>query len=228
MCLQSLQQDIEVKVSFKAVGNPLNYLIRADAAHQLMCLLSFLLWVCCSFFCIYCCWMCIILCKSVLIVTFLYFFFFFLLGGSVISRNQTLAGSWLMVVRPPWLFLLFWSDFFVLALSFYVDGTNSWLFECWFLMLIVRGLVDCCCLQARTLLSGELSAECTSYHVKAKLGSASDVTPSSFSLTWLHDEKVNEKVNVSSKKVKAGSCEAVLPSPRSYGNRRHAFFLFNF
>lgn len=32
MCLQSLQQDIEVKVSFKAVGNPLNYLIRADAA----------------------------------------------------------------------------------------------------------------------------------------------------------------------------------------------------
>lgn len=160
----------------------------------------------------------------------LHFFisFFFLLGGSVISRNQTLAGSWLMVVRPPWLFLLFWSDFFVLALSFYVDGTNSWLFECWFLMLIVRGLVDCCCLQARTLLSGELSAECTSYHVKAKLGSASDVTPSSFSLTWLHDEKVNEKVNVSSKKVKAGSCEAVLPSPRSYGNRRHAFFLFNF
>lgn len=160
----------------------------------------------------------------------LHFFisFFFLLGGSVISRNQTLAGSWLMVVRPRWLFLLFWSDFFVLALSFYVDGTNSWLFECWFLMLIVRGLVDCCCLQARTLLSGELSAECTSYHVKAKLGSASDVTPSSFSLTWLHDEKVNEKVNVSSKKVKAGSCEAVLPSPRSYGNRRHAFFLFNF
>lgn len=42
MCLQSLQQDIEVKVYFKAVGNPLNYLIRADAAHQPMCLLSFL------------------------------------------------------------------------------------------------------------------------------------------------------------------------------------------
>lgn len=189
MCLQSLQQDIEVKVSFKAVGNPLNYLIRADAAHQLMCLLSFLLWVCCSFFCIYCCWMCIILYKSVLIVTFLSFFFF-LLGGSVISRNQTLAGSWLMVVRPRWLFV---AIFFVLALSFYVDGTNSWLFECWFLMLIVRGLVDCCCLQARTLLSGELSAECTSYHVKAKLGSASDVTPSSFSLTsWRESKRKGE------------------------------------
>lgn len=189
MCLQSLQQDIEVKVSFKAVGNPLNYLIRADAAHQLMCLLSFLLWVCCSFFCIDCCWMCIILYKSVLIVTFLSFFFF-LLGGSVISRNQTLAGSWLMVVRPRWLFV---AIFFVLALSFYVDGTNSWLFECWFLMLIVRGLVDCCCLQARTLLSGELSAECTSYHVKAKLGSASDVTPSSFSLTsWRESKRKGE------------------------------------
>lgn len=228
MCLQSLQQDIEVKVSFKAVGNPLNYLIRADAAHQLMCLLSFLLWVCCSFFCIYCCWMCIILCKSVLIVTFLYFFFFFswVDQSSVVIKPSQGAGWWWSVLAD--FFCCSEAIFFVLALSFYVDGTNSWLFECWFLMLIVRGLVDCCCLQARTLLSGELSAECTSYHVKAKLWSASDVTPSSFSLTWLHDEKVNEKVNVSSKKVKAGSCEAVLPSPRSYGNRRHAFFLFNF
>lgn len=102
MCLQSLQQDIEVKVSFKAVGNPLNYLIRADAAHQLMCLLSFLFVVVFSVFTVV---ECIILYKSVLIVTFLSFLFFFflykpLLGGSVISRNQTLAGSWLMVVRP--------------------------------------------------------------------------------------------------------------------------------
>lgn len=154
------------------------------------------------------------------------FFFSWVDQSSVVIKPSQGAGWWWSVLAD--FFCCSEAIFFVLALSFYVDGTNSWLFECWFLMLIVRGLVDCCCLQARTLLSGELSAECTSYHVKAKLGSASDVTPSSFSLTWLHDEKVNEKVNVSSKKVKAGSCEAVLPSPRSYGNRRHAFFLFNF
>lgn len=173
--------------------------LRGDAAHQLMCLLPFLLWVCCSFFCIYCCWMCIILYKTILIVTFLFFCFVFLCSTlawvDVISRNQTLGGSWLMVVRPRRLFfvvVLKW--FLVLALSFYVDGTNSWLFECWFLMLIVRGLVDCCCLQAGTLLS-ELSAECTSCHVKAKLGSASDVTPSSFSLTlppWRESKQKGE------------------------------------
>lgn len=91
--------------------------LRGDAAHQLMCLLPFLLWVCCSFFCIYCCWMCIILYKTILIVTFLFFCFVFLCSTlawvDVISRNQTLAGSWLMVVRPRPLFflLLFWSDF---------------------------------------------------------------------------------------------------------------------
>lgn len=165
--------------------------------------------------------------QSLLLHFFISFFFFSWVDqSSVVIKPSQGAGWWWSVLAD--FFCCSEAIFFVLALSFYVDGTNSWLFECWFLMLIVRGLVDCCCLQARTLLSGELSAECTSYHVKAKLGSASDVTPSSFSLTWLHDEKVNEKVNVSSKKVKAGSCEAVLPSPRSYGNRRHAFFLFNF
>lgn len=52
--------------------------------------------------------------QSLLLHFFLSFFFLYKprLGGSVISRNQTLAGNWLMVVRPRWLFLLlFWSDF---------------------------------------------------------------------------------------------------------------------
>lgn len=90
MCLQSLQQDIEVKVSFKAVGNPLNYLIRADAAHQLMCLLSFLFVVVFSVFTVV---ECIILYKSVLIVTFLSFFFFFCTSLSWVDQSS-------VVIKP--------------------------------------------------------------------------------------------------------------------------------
>lgn len=120
MCLQSLQQDIEVKVSFKAVGNPLNYLIRADAAHQLMCLLSFLLWVCCSFFCIDCCWMCIILYKSVLIVTFLYFFLFFCTSLSWVDQSS-------VVIKPSQGAGWWWSilaDFFCCSEAIFCFGSE--------------------------------------------------------------------------------------------------------
>lgn len=109
--------------------------LRGDAAHQLMCLLSFLLWVCCSFFCIYCCWMCIILYKTILIVTFLFFVLFFCVQrspgwtSSVVIKPSQGAGWWWSVLADFFVVVLKW--FLVLALSFYVDGTNSWLFECW-------------------------------------------------------------------------------------------------
>lgn len=45
--------------------------------------------------------------------------------------------------------------------------------------------------------------------------------PQVFPWLYLHDEKVNEKVNVSSKKVKTGSCEAVL-SALVHAHHRHA------